>query len=539
MNVIKILKCDKKWKRFLLLGVSGILTALTVVFPQIGLLGWLTLIPAGIFIIDVAASDGIRARGVYGYGLFFFWCYFAVIFHWFMDMYPLDFIDGMTPAAAMVVCLAGCLGLSGFQACIGGLAFVAIRMLFKTRLLTRFEYLRPFCVAGIWAIHEWSQTLGWWGVPWGRLPLSQVNYVAGLQTASLFGSYFITFVLVAVNMCVAYLLLNLSETRARKVMIGAVCSMLVFQYGVGAFLYFLPVDGEKTVKVAAIQGNVSSEEKWSEESTQRTMSVYWDYTKRAAEEGADIVVWPETAMPWTFEKGSTKWVQCSALAKETGVVLLVGAFTRGEGGELYNSIICFNPDGTAEENIYLKRRLVPFGEFVPFRDVLGFIAPPLAEMVRNDEDLSTGDKSEVFFTDKAQIGSIICYDQLFEDISMDATSAGAQIITVSSNDSWFTSSAAPYMNNAQSQLRAIENGRYVIRAANTGITSSITSKGEVTDSIPMLEEGMLISEMHLNNRKTLYTSTGTLFVTLLFVVFIGIASCDIGMKISQRRRKNY
>jgi len=534
---IKIFKCDRRWKRFLFLGLSGILTGLTVVFPEIGFLQWLTLIPVGLFLIDAAASDGIRARGTYGYGLFFFWCYFAVIFHWFMDMYPLDFIDGMTPVAAIIVCLAGCLGLSGFQAAIGGLAFVAIRMLFKTRLLTRFEYLRPFCAAGIWAIHEWSQTLGWWGVPWGRLPLGQVKYIAGLQTASLFGSYFVTFVLVAVNMCLAYLLLHLSSLGARKVMISAVCSMLVFQYGLGALLYFVPVDGEETVKVAMVQGNISSDEKWSDESTLKTMTVYWEYTHKAADAGADVVVWPETAMPWVLDEGSLKRKECASLAKDAGVTLLVGAFTRGENGELYNSVICFNPDGTVEDNVYLKRRLVPFGEFVPFRDFLEFIAPPLADMVRNDEDLSIGDKSEVFDTDKVQIGSIICYDQLYEAISLEATAAGAEIITVSSNDSWFTSSAAPDMNNAQSQLRAIENGRYVARAANTGLTTAINSKGEVIDSIPPLDDGLLVADFHVNTHQTLYTLTGNAFILMLSVAFLAILSCEIGMFIYKNKKR--
>ena len=537
MNVIKILNCDKRWKRFLLLALSAILTGLTVVFPQIGLLAWISLIPAGIVIFDVIASDGIRTRGVYGYGFFFFACYFAVIFHWFVDMYPLDFIDGMTPMAAIFVCLAGCVGLACFQAAIGGFAFVLIRALFRTRVLTRFRYLRPFCIAGVWAIHEWSQTIGWWGVPWGRLPMSQTNYVAGLQTASLFGSYFVSFVLVAVNMCAAYLLLHVLEVGARRVMICAVSAMLVFQYGAGALLYFLPDDGEETVRVAAIQGNISSVDRWTEESTRETYTAYWEYTRRAAAEGADIVVWPETAMPWTFFEGSSYSDSCSALAKETGVILLVGAFTSGEDGELYNSVICFNPDGTVEENIYLKRRLVPFGEFAPFRSVLEVVAPPLSSMVRNGEDLSAGERSEVFRTDKARIGSIICYDQLFENVSLDAADAGAQLITVSSNDSWFASSAVPYMNNAQSQIRAVENGRYVIRAANTGLTSAINAKGEVIETIPMLEGGMVVSDVQLNNRKTLYTITGNVFILLLAVIFTGILACEMGVKIYKRRRE--
>ena len=105
---------DAGWKNRLLLIIGGVLTGLTIVFPQIGFLEWVTLVPAAIFVLSRIDSDEYRARKIYGYGLLFFMSFYVVVFHWFVNMYPLDFIDGMTPLAAIAVVLSGCLGLSLF-----------------------------------------------------------------------------------------------------------------------------------------------------------------------------------------------------------------------------------------------------------------------------------------------------------------------------------------------------------------------------------------------------------------------------------------
>ena len=512
---------DKRWKKFLLLGIGGVLTGLTLAFPRFGFLEWLTLVPVGVFLLCVADSDKIRARSMYGYGFFFFMCFYAVVFHWFINLYPLEFIDGMTKWAAVVVVLAGCLGLSALQALFGGLMFVTVRYLFKTHIMRERPMLRPFAVAGLWAIYEWSQNIGWWGVPWGRLPIGQSEYVVGLQTASLVGSYFITAIIVAVNLCIAYAIVNRKST---KLMAIFTCAILVFQYGAGAILYLVPTDSEKTVKVAAIQGNISSNEKWSFSNRSRTFEVYEEYTLKAAENGAQIVVWPETALPYEVTPTNNYGNYCSELAREAGVTILVGAFTKDAENNSYNSIICVLPDGSFHETVYSKQRLVPFGEFVPMRGLFQILVPPLAELVMSDDDIVAGTGSQVLALDGLNIGSLICFDSIYDHLARDSVRDGAQIIALSTNDSWFTDSVALYMHNAQAQIRAIENGRYVVRSANTGISTVITSKGEIVEQLEPLVEGMVISDVSVNSHSTLYSMIGNfvlfIFGMLLSLVFI-------------------
>lgn len=530
---------DKKYKRFLLLAVSGLLTGLTVIVPQLGFLEWITLVPAALFLLLEASDPERKLRSLYGYGLFFFLVFYMVGFHWFVSLYPLDFIDGMTPAAALAVVLAGCVGLSFLQALFGGLLFVALGLLFRTKLLERHSLLKPILLATTWAAYEWTQTLGWWGVPWSRLPLGQSKYIVGLQTASLFGSYFITFALVAVNALVAYAILNRKKISSIRFSAIAAAAILVFQYGVGAAFYFASPDGqEKTVKVAAIQGNISSKDKWDFGTLKKTMNIYSEYTSKAAADGARIVVWPETVIPQTLGDGSLYHKQISELADAEDIVILVGAFHESEeqNGD-YNAVFCYLPDGSVHEQIYAKRRLVPFGEFVPMRALVTAIIPPLADLVMSGDDVLWGEGEAIMDTEYGNIGSLICFDSIYEELSRSSTLAGAELLCLSTNDSWFGDSAGVYMHNAQSQLRAIENGRFVVRSANTGISTIIDTKGNVKEELAPLVDGYIVGEVTLQNETTLYTVIGNTFVYLALIAYTLIVGGDIVKRVSEKYRK--
>ena len=527
---------DRKYKIFLLLAISGALTGLTVVQPVLGFLEWITLAPAALFLLVEASRPERKLKSLYGYGLFFFMCFYVVGFHWFVSLYPLDFIDGMTPLAAIAVVLAGCIGLSLLQALFGGLLFVALGALFRTELLTKHGFLKPFLLASTWAVYEWTQTLGWWGVPWARLPIGQSKYVVGLQTASLFGSYFVTFALVLVNALIAYAFLNRKALSRVKCAAAVAAVVILFQYGAGCILYFAPDnDVRGTVRIAAIQGNISSKDKWGLGTLSKIMDIYEDYTVKAADDGADIVVWPETVIPHVLTEGSTAYARASRLADERDIVILVGAFYEAERGEgEYNSVFCFLPDGSVHEQIYAKRRLVPFGEFVPMRALVTAIIPPLADLVMSGEDLLWGEDAAIMDTEYGNIGSLICFDSIYDTLSTDSVRAGAEFLCLSTNDSWFGSSAGVYMHNAQSQLRAIENGRYVVRAANTGISTVIDNKGNVLTRLEPLVEGYVIEDVEVRSSTTLYMTLGNLFIYSSMLTYICIVLHDAVKRVSDK-----
>ena len=335
-------------------------------------------------------------------------------------------------------------------------------------------------------------------------------------------------------MLIAYILLYGDRIKtAACIGIG----VFVFQYGIGAVLYFTDNESDRTVTVAAVQGNVSSSEKWDSESADKTYERYGRLTMEAAEAGADIVVFPETAFPYTIKKGTEAYYFTSELAKTADVTILNGGFTRGENGEEYNSIVCFTPDGKMSDTVYSKRHLVPFGEYVPLRALVTVLIPPLSEISMTADDLSQGSGTEIFDLQEGNIGSLICFDSIYEDLAMESVRDGAELICLSTNDSWFTDSRALNMHSAQAKLRAIENDRYVLRAANTGISCIISPKGELEEDIPPLSDGYVIGEVELREERTVYNVIGNSFIYAIISILSFILIFDTVKKRDKKKNK--
>ena len=497
-------------RKWLILPLGGILFALTVIFPQIGSFEWIALIPALLAILTLIPDPTVKYRRLYGLGLVFFWPFYAVNFHWFFYMYPLDFAGMSRPASAVVVTVA-CLGLSLFQALGAALLFPLMGVATRGKWLSKHTILHPILFACLWTALEWWQAhSGWSGVPWARLAIGQAENVLSLQSAAIFGSYFITFLMVAVNGLLAYMFLHPS----RRVLCAALAAGLVFgNMAFGAIRMAAVKDMGEPVKVAAIQGNKGSLENWSFTTMDKVMEVYGELSREAAENGAELIVWPETCIPANIDRQGWVYEYVTELSQECGVPILCGLFTRvAEGSDAdYNSIVAALPDGTVHGTVYNKRNPVPFGEFVPFRDLVMTVIPPLAEINTLDEDIPAGADSVVMELDVGNVGPLICFDSIYERNALDSIGNGAQILAVSTNDSWFTDSRGVWMHHAQSQLRAIETGRYVVRSANTGVSSVINDRGEVLELLEPLKTGYVLEEAYLSDRVTVYSVIGNIF----------------------------
>ena len=505
----RLLRVTRSWW-WILLPIGGVLFALTVIFPQIGFLEWVLLIPACFVILSLTPDKSVKLRRLFGMGLTFFWPFYAVNYHWFFYMYPLDFA-GMTRGASALVVTIACLGLSLFQALGAALLFPLMGIAVRGKWLSGKGILHPILLAALWAALEWWQAhSGWSGVPWARLAIGQAEAVVNLQSAALFGSYFVAFLIVAVNGLLAYLLLHPTQ---RSLSLFLAVGLLLGNMGFGAIrMTFLQETGTP-VKVAAIQGNKGSLENWSSGTMDKVMEVYGDLSRKAAAEGAELIVWPETCIPANIDRQA--WVRdyVTNLSRECGVPILCGLFTRVEEGSDadYNSIVVALPDGTVHGTVYNKRNPVPFGEFVPFRKAVMTLVPPLAEINTLAEDIPAGEDSVVFDLELGNVGPLICFDSIYERNAFDSIENGAQILAVSTNDSWFTDSRGVWMHHAQSQLRAIEMGRYVVRSANTGVSSVINERGEVLESLAPLKTGYVMETAYLSDRTTVYSAIGNTF----------------------------
>lgn len=510
----------------LLLALSGALAALPVCFSIFSLAVFFSFIPMLYLLFRELLSHRAKFRPshYYGVGLLVLTPYFIVAFHWFAYLYPLDFVDSMTPVAAVAIVLLACLALPFLQALGFSFLFWFLARVARTRTVRRHPILLPFLFAALWTLFAFTQTLTWAGVPWGaQLALALADSPFLLAPASLFGSYFVTFLIASVNACLAYALL-MSGARERKGTrygaFAAVCVILL-HLGLSAVGYAMPVTEGESIKVAVLQGNVPSSEKWAAETD--CIGIYRELALEAAEEGAVLMVWPETAVP-TYLMTYPNINRVKDIAAETNAIQIVGtyAFSSKDGKALrYNAFYLIHPDGTVEETVYYKRHLVPFGEYVPMEELVRALLPQLAEleMLADGSTVTPGTSPNLFDTEYGKIGSLICFDSIYEALCRDSVAAGAELIAIGTNDSWFFDSAAVYMHNGQAVLRAVENGRYILRAANTGISSVIDPHGNILTEIEPLVKGQASATVSFVTSRTLYNRIGDVFL-LLCQIFV-------------------
>ena len=513
-----------KSKIFLLLAAGAILTGLTVSFPKIfGIFEWVSLIPLFAALKLLTKRDGLKLGHAYLYGLFYFELFYMVCFHFFLYMYPLDF-TGLDNFTSVIAIGFAWLGLPFLQSIFAGFVFVIYILTERSRLLARYPYLSVIALPAIYTFHEFFQTFGWWGVPWGRLPLGQSEILVTLQTASLFGSYFVSFIILTVNaLLFSAITAFASRTKAQRYALSA---LAIFSANViaGAVIYSFTAAKDKNaeaVTVGLVQGNFDSREKWIS-SAIVMLNRHLDLTERCADEGADVVIWAETALPFNLDTESSYGERISTLAQEKGITILVGCMQYLDSGD-YNSLICFNPDGSVYDGTYFKRHLVPFGEYVPMRPIIDALLPFLSELSILASDMTPGEEPNVFDSASGVIGPMICFDSIYEELAMDSVRAGAELFAIATNDSWFSDSSGIYMHTSQAVLRSIEFGRYTARSANTGYTCIISSTGRMTDSIAPLETGYLIGEVRLHSERTLYSYIGNTFVYTLGALMLAPA----------------
>lgn len=542
---------DEVLKMFIKLLFFGIIYALPYVFPKLWILSWVGLIPLIYTVIEKCSH--ISKKRAYFWGVTFGLGYFGVMFHWFINFYPMEFAGVTKQIAALLVAVCW-IGLSLVQA----LEFGFLTLIY--RLIRPKKSNRLFCAltfAAFWVVFEWQQSLFWRGVPWARLSITQSEAPFVLQSASLFGNLFITGLIVAVNALLTVALM-FARDRLRGVGIKAVLSSLKNKktaiFALAALAIFVvnltfgtirtavcDTESDTPIKAAVIQGNISSLDKWGATALE-SLELYLDITEECVNEtSATLVVWPESVIPSAIGRYPSVMRRIASFAERMDITLFVGAFddVYTDDGELmeYNAIYLFRPDGSISEDRYYKRRLVPFGEYTPMQTLVTTVLPVLDTFNIFNDPLDAGVGSQLFDTEYGKIGSLICFDSIYDTLATESVRDGAQLLTLSTNDSWFSDSAAVYQHNRHAMIRAIENGRYIVRAASTGVSSVFTPTGEMLTEIKPLTKGYSTVTVYALKHQTLYTYIGNVFAYLCVGYTAFLLSYVITLKIKRNIKK--
>ena len=498
-------------KKILLILISAVFTAAAFLFPSLSWIAYFSLIP--VFILLLTNKD--KTKNLFLYGWLFGFLFYAGSMHWFLQLHPLDFLD-LSGTVSLTVVILGWLLLSLYEGLFTGFLFVLFQK------LSVGGYRDLFTLPLLWIVMEWLQGLGVLGFPFCRLYITQYQNLPVIQSVSLFGSLFISLLIAFINTFIASLIVN-RELRKTGVAVSTLAFFLI-NYGYGLIQLHQPIDG-KQLKVALIQGNTSSNQKWEAGTTSAIFDTYYRLTKQALEEAKpDLVVLPETILPVTFN--DTAYLEAfQSLAVETKTSLAIGGFYYDGPKKLdYNSIYYIDRDGQVCSPLYSKQKLVPFGEFLPFREVLGKVLPILNNINAAGSDLEPGKESSVnHLPSLGTIGSLVCFDSIFPQVARESVNNGAELFCLATNDSWFRDSAGVYQHNAHAVFRALENGRWVTRAANTGISAFLSPRGEIINALAPLTSGYTVCEVSLLSSETLYSKMGELpvYAAVIYLLLMG------------------
>ncbi len=485
--------------------VSGILLALS--FPKFGhpALAWVALAPL------LVALDRQPLGRAFGLGLTSGVVFFAGTLYWITGVMAV--YGGLNIVSAILINAALIAYLALFPA-----AFAVVTSRLRWAGDPRTLMVAPF----VWVATELGRTHLLTGFPWVLLGYSQVRVLPVAQLASVVGVYGLSALVASVSAALAVFALGHARSRIDRALPLVVTVAMVF--GVAAWGNFRLSRGELTragrpIRVGLVQGNVDQAEKWDNRRAADIFRSYLRMTSQAIGQGVDMVLWPESSTPFYFEEDRAGAQEVRALAHQANIAILLGSDQIEHGAETkyYNSAFLVQPNGSTD-GVYRKMHLVPFGEYVPLKKLL-FFAAPLVEAV---SDFSAGDAAVLLPLNGHLISTAICYEIVYPDLVRRFVGAGSELLTTITNDAWFGRTAAPYQHFAQASMRAIENGRYLVRSANTGISGVVDPYGRVLSESRLFEPAILVSEARLLREPTVYTRTGDVFAYISALATLGL-----------------
>ena len=503
--------------RFLLSLTTGVLFALS--FPTFTI-GWLAFIALAPLLISVAKAKSTWEAFFQGWvGLSMAW---LIMVPWVVRV--MSHYGGLPYAVGvlMLIAMALYLGLYG-----GLFAFVVKKLSLGAR------FLPWLCVPLAWAAIEFARTHLLTGFPWNLIATAIVDYTPLIQIVRFGGPYFTGALVVLPATVIAWWISQRPVPIARVLVAGSLGILFLVWWGTGlvASKLIARPTGAQTVTAAMLQPNISQETRWDEKNMLAIYTQMIGMTIEAADRGAQVVIWPESTVPLSYTQTDFYRTSIEQLSADRNIDILLGSVATDPArpNRIWNS--AFLASGGRTIGHYDKIRLVPFGEYVPLRKVL-FFAEKLVRAV-GEFEFGTNDHP---LAGKLKYGLAICYEIVYPQITGNQVRNGADVLVTITNDAWYDGTAAPAQHLWQARLRAIEDNRYLLRSATTGISAFVDPTGRIIESIPMGREGIIYAKFEPRRDLTPYARLGDWFAWgSVVVVLIALV---IRMKAEGRRMKD-
>jgi apolipoprotein N-acyltransferase len=480
---------------YALAAASGLLLALS--FPKFGhpALAWIALAPL------LVALAGTTLRRAFALGFVAGAIYFAGTLYWItrvMAMY-----GDMAFWVAVLINAA----LIAYQS-----MFPAIFALVVRRIVVAHGPRALIAAPLVWVATELGRTHIFTGFPWVLLGYSQTSVLPIAQFASLFGVYGVSMLVASVSAAAAAYATGPAKAghyrRSRPLLLVFAAVMAVAVWGSRRAATAEWTHSGDVIRVGLIQGNIDQDEKIL---TGRAAGIFQDYlgmSRQAIRDGAAFVIWPESSTPFRFEDDPLAAARIRTLAQQARVPILFGSdqFVRGASGApttFYNSAFLVRPDGTTG-GVYRKMHLVPFGEYVPVKRLLFFAAP----LVQAVSDFSAGQEATLLPVAGHLVSTAICYEVVYPGLVRRFVAGGSEMLTTITNDAWFGPTSAPYQHFEQASMRAIEEGRYLVRSANTGISGIVDPYGRVIARSGIFQPAVVVGDARFLKTSTFYARHG-------------------------------
>jgi apolipoprotein N-acyltransferase len=468
----------------------------------LGLLGFVGYVPLLLILEEQNLKNVFKRTFVavlVQYSISLYWIYIAVHVHGHVP--PI-------PASLITLALAAILALKA------GL-FFTLGSFLSNRYNISFLWIFPLVIC---AVEYFKNFYLFGGFPWGNVGYSVGRIDEILQVASLVGVYGLVFLVGAVNALFAK---SLMPKAKRLVYFSLGIALIVSAYGFGALrLYGGQNEFSRKIPVAMLQGNIPQEVKSQGRLyANDILDIYKKLQSEAKAMGAKLVIWPESAYPRMLDENVQEVL-------EVEVASIVGATVFGEdknGYHAHNSALLIDYLGHVVKR-YDKSHLVPFGEYVPwpFSGVVDKIVPGMGAFLPGIEYVP--EKLSLGPADQLMVGTTICYEGIFPEISRAYAKLGASLLVNITNDAWYGRSSAPFQHLLMYRMRSVESGLTFVRATNSGVSAWIDVYGRIHSPTKLFERQMILAQIPLLKKNTLYLIIGDVFaqisILLLLVSYI-------------------